>query len=113
MYEKLKLPEFLNEEPYTWMKSVKDPYTLSETDRYRYERLLRNYRDWICTLEYQWREGYKNGLAESVKRNSWRIAKIMKKEDYSLEEIIQVTRLTREELEELETTKDVYMNEDE
>jgi hypothetical protein len=53
------------DEYYRILEEVTDPDELTENERYRYDRVLRNYRDLISTLVAQWEIGFAKGFVEA------------------------------------------------
>ena len=72
-----------------------------------YERKLKAYRDWKNTIaaekKISWEEGYEKGIEESrkEKRKAIEMARRMKAKNYPIDEIIELTDLAEEEINQL------------
>jgi polysaccharide deacetylase 2 family uncharacterized protein YibQ len=55
-------------------------------------------RDWKNVTDYAREEGYKEGLAEAKAQTIAKIAKSLRESDLAMNVIIEVTRLTEEQI---------------
>lgn len=75
------------------------------TEEQLYQLSLKAYRDNENAMEYMFQKGFEEGLKEARQEGQFEarteIAKWLKQINFSDEDIIEVTRLTREEIEKL------------
>lgn len=104
-----RMPWLAQEAVFKKLASVADVASLSKQERIAYDESLRIYRDTIAVMDYQYEEGKAKGVAEGMakgkaegednaNRNS---ARKMKAKGYAVDDIIEITGLTADEIEKL------------
>lgn len=112
-----RMPWLAQEAVFKKLASVADVASLSKQERIAYDESLRIYRDTIAVMDYQYEEGKAKGMAEGMakgvaegmakgmaegednaNRNS---ARKMKAKGYAVDDIIEITGLTADEIEKL------------
>ena len=88
-----RMPWLAQEAVFQRTASIADVASLSKQERIAYDENLRKYRDTIAVMEGQWMEG----RAEERKDN----ARKMKGKGYAIEDIAEITGLTKEEIAQL------------
>ena len=88
------------------LSSIADVASLSKEDRRKYDANLKAYRDTIAVMEGQYLEGEQKGIekgraegeAIGAQKNAIKNAFKMKAKGYAIEDIADITGLSREEI---------------
>ncbi len=87
------------------LAEIGDLRKLSREERIKYDRDIRNYRDWISTMDTAKNEGMQQGFEQGVqqgkKEQALSIALNLKSLGMSLEDISKATGLSIEDIEQI------------
>jgi predicted transposase/invertase (TIGR01784 family) len=86
-----RMPFTLKSKVFKKLEEVCDVASLTKEERVEYDRAIRQYRDTLGVLDGAKNEGREEGREE--------VAKSMKRKGYPLEEIMELTGLTSEQIE--------------
>lgn len=89
-----RMPWLAQEAVFQKIASVADVASLNKQERIAYDENLRRYRDTVAVLEGQYLEGKAEGEAKANRNNARR----MKAKGYAVEDIIEITGLSTEEI---------------
>ncbi|MBQ9355769.1 MAG: hypothetical protein IJT98_00535, partial [Prevotella sp.] len=78
--------------------SVADVASLNKQERIAYDENLRRYRDTVAVLEGQYLEGRAEGEAKGEAKANRNNARRMKDKGYAVEDIVEITGLSAEEI---------------
>ena len=92
-----RMPWLAQEAVFQKLASVADVSSLSKKERATYDENLRIYRDTVAVMEGQYMEGEAKGEAKANRNNARR----MKAKGYAVEDIVEITGLSAEEIAEL------------
>jgi predicted transposase/invertase (TIGR01784 family) len=98
MEELKRMPFTLKSKVFKKLEEVCDVASLTKEERIEYERAIRQYRDTLGVLDGAKNEGREEGRTEGHAE----VAKSMKRKGYPLEEIMELTGLTSEQIEALD-----------
>ncbi len=76
-----------------------DIMKLPEEERDNYERYLEDRRSAESSIKSSWLEGHEKGIEKGVAQRTMEVARTMKGKGYSVEEIMAITGLSRDEAE--------------
>ena len=79
--------------------------SLSPEERNNYEYRLRAIRDEADAIEYKTKQAKEDGIKEGAERKTEEMVKEMLKNNFTIEQIQTITKLTREEIEKLKNKK--------
>ena len=96
-----RMPWLAQEAVFKKLASVADVASLSKRERIAYDESLRIYRDTIAVMDYQYEEGKAKGKAEGEDNANRNSARKMKAKGYAVDDIIEITGLTADEIEKL------------
>ncbi len=107
------IPEILNEKVFVKGFGIAEIANFSREQLTQYEESLKIYRDLKGVVDTSYKEGKEEGKVEGIsigiekgkkegkKEKETEIARMMKKKNYPIEEIVELTGLTRQEISEL------------
>jgi predicted transposase/invertase (TIGR01784 family) len=106
MEELKRMPFTLKSKVFKKLEEVCDVASLTKEERIEYDRAIRQYRDTLGVLDGAKNEGREEGREkgreEGREERSAEVAKSMKRKGYPLEEIMELTGLTPEQIAALE-----------
>ncbi len=96
-----RMPWLAQDAVFQKMASIADVSTLSKEERITYDENLRKYRDTVAVMQGQWDLGREKGKAEGVNEANRNNARRMKAKGFSMEDIMEITGLDKEEIQNL------------
>ena len=95
------LPDELNNQLFQKLKSIVEIERMSANERLEYELSLAVERDLLSALDASFEDGEEKGREEGLKEGISKVALSMKQSGILLSEIIKLTGLSSEEIEQL------------
>ena len=96
-----RLPDELNNQLFQKLKSIVEIERMSANERLEYELSLAAERDLLSAIDASFEDGEEKGREEGLKEGIKKVALSMKQFGTPLSEIIKLTGLTSEEIEQL------------
>ena len=96
-----RLPQELNNQIFRKLKSIVEIERMSANERLEYELSLAVERDLLSALDASFEDGEEKGREEGLKEGISKVALSMKQSGILLSEIIKLTGLSSEEIEQL------------
>ena len=96
-----RLPDELNNQLFQKLKSIVEIERMSANERLEYELSLAVERDLLSALDASFEDGEEKGREEGLKEGISKVALSMKQSGIPLSEIIKLTGLSSEEIEQL------------
>ena len=96
-----RLPDELNNQLFQKLKSIVEIERMSANERLEYELSLAVERDLLSALDASFEDGEEKGREEGLKEGISKVALSMKQSGILLSEIIKLTGLSSEEIEQL------------
>ncbi|WP_455637395.1 Rpn family recombination-promoting nuclease/putative transposase [Parabacteroides sp.] len=96
-----RLPEELNNQLFQKLKSIVEIERMSANERLEYELSLAVERDLLCAFDAKFEDGLKEGRKEGFEEGMKKVARKCKSTDMPTGEIVKLTGLSPEEIEQL------------
>ena len=105
----MERPKALQERIFTRLFEAAEIARFTKVEYDAYEESLKVYRDWQNTIatekKISWKEGHEEGIEEGIEKGREEkaiiMARRMKAKNYPIDEIIELTDLTEEEINQL------------
>ena len=94
----MERPKALQERIFTKLFEAAEIAKFTKVEYDSYEESLKVYRDWKSTIHTAEYNGEKKGIKKGREEKAIEMARKMKAKDYSIDEIIELTNLTEEQI---------------